>query len=132
MILGIGTDLCDIDRIVDAVERHGQRFFDRIFTEAEYAAGTARRTPSFWARRFAAKEACAKALGCGITDRVRWRDIEILNGANGEPKIYLKEGALELLSRLTPKGHDAVIHLSLSDDPPVSIAFVVIEVRPRP
>jgi holo-[acyl-carrier protein] synthase len=133
MILGVGTDVCDIERMTGVVERQGARFLHRIFTLGERTAAAARPEPTkFYARRFAAKEACAKALRTGITGRVRWLDIEILNARNGEPVLTLTGGALARLKRLTPKRHEAIIHVSLSDDPPMALAFVIIEARARP
>jgi holo-[acyl-carrier protein] synthase len=130
MILGIGSDLCDIRRIEKSIERFGDRFTHRIFTEGERARSDRRaaRVPSY-ARRFAAKEACSKALGTGLRRGVFWRDMEVVNLASGRPTMRLSGGALERLKAMTPEGHDAVIHVSLTDDPPMAQAFVVIEAR---
>ena len=131
MILGIGSDLCDIRRIEKSIERFGDRFTHRIFTEGERARSDRRvaRVPSY-ARRFAAKEACSKALGTGLRQGVFWRDMEVVNLASGRPTMRLAGGALERLKAMTPEGHEAVIHVSLTDDPPMAQAFVVIEARP--
>ena len=130
MILGIGSDLCDIRRIEKSIERFGDRFTQRIFTEGERARSDRRaaRVPSY-ARRFAAKEACSKALGTGLRQGVFWRDMEVVNLASGRPTMRLSGGALERLKAMTPEGHEAVIHVSLTDDPPMAQAFVVIEAR---
>jgi holo-[acyl-carrier protein] synthase len=130
MILGIGSDLCDIRRIERSIERFGDRFTHRIFTEGERARSDRRaaRAPSY-ARRFAAKEACAKALGTGLSHGVFWRDMEVINLRGGKPTLRLTGGALERLRSLTPAGHEAVLHVSLTDDPPLAQAFVMIEAR---
>ncbi|WP_210483156.1 holo-ACP synthase [Microvirga antarctica] len=131
MIVGIGSDLCDIRRIERSLERFGERFTHRIFTEIERARSDRRaaRAPSY-ARRFAAKEACAKALGTGLSHGVFWRDMEIVNLPSGRPTFRLFGGALRRLEALTPEGHEAVIHVSLTDDPPTAQAFVIIEALP--
>ncbi|HZH12500.1 MAG TPA: holo-ACP synthase [Microvirga sp.] len=131
MILGIGSDLCDIRRIERSIERFGDRFTHRIYTEAERARSDRRaaRAPSY-ARRFAAKEACAKALGTGLSRGVFWRDMEVVNLASGKPTMRLSGGALERLREMTPDGYEPVIHISLTDDPPLAQAFVIIEARP--
>jgi len=131
MILGIGSDLCDIRRIERSLERFGDRFTHRIFTEGERARSDRRaaRAPSY-ARRFAAKEACAKALGTGLSHGVFWRDMEVVNLSTGQPTLRLSGGALERLQGMTPAGHEAVLHVSLTDDPPLAQAFVIIEARP--
>jgi holo-[acyl-carrier protein] synthase len=128
MILGIGSDLCDIRRIERSLERFGDRFTHRVFTEGERARSDRRaaRAPSY-ARRFAAKEACAKALGTGLSHGVFWRDMEVVNLRTGQPTLRLSGGALERLRALTPEGHEAVLHVSLTDDPPMAQAFVIIE-----
>lgn len=132
MIIGIGTDCCDVERIAGAIERCGDDFLARVFTNAERAAGAKRPEPAaYFARRFAAKEACAKALGSGITERVGWRDVEILSGPNGQPMIKLMGGALRRARRLMPKGHELALHVSLADDPPMALAFVILEARPK-
>ena len=131
MIIGIGSDLCDIRRIERSIERFGDRFTHRIFTQGERARSDRRaaRAPSY-ARRFAAKEACAKALGTGLSHGVFWRDMEIVNLSTGQPTLRLTGGALDRLRSLTPPGHEAVLHVSLTDDPPLAQAFVIIEARP--
>lgn len=133
MILGIGSDLCDIRRIEEVLARHGERFTHRIFTEGERAKSDRRaaRGPSY-ARRFAAKEACAKALGTGLNHGVFWRDMEVVNLPGGRPTMRLTGGALKRLQALTPEGHEAFVHVSLTDDPPLAQAFVVIEANPLP
>ncbi len=132
MILGIGSDLCDIRRIERSLARFGDRFTHRIFTEIERARSDrhAARAASY-ARRFAAKEAGAKALGTGMRAGVFWRDLEIVNRPGGQPTLRLTGGARARLDALTPPGYDAVVHVSLTDDPPLAQAFVVIEARPR-
>lgn len=131
MILGIGSDLIDISRIEKSIERHGERFVVRIFTDIEQARaeGRAQRAASY-AKRFAAKEACAKALGSGISEGVFWRDMGVVNLPNGRPTMHLTGGAAEKLARLTPEGHRAVIHLTITDEFPMAQAFVIIEAVP--
>lgn len=132
MIIGIGSDLCDIRRIARSLERFGDRFAGRVFTPGERARSDRRaeRAPSY-ARRFAAKEACAKALGTGLRAGVFWRDMEVVNLPSGQPTMRLTGGALARLHALTPAGHEAVLHVSLTDDPPMAQAFIVIEARPE-
>ncbi|MGI6244283.1 MAG: holo-ACP synthase [Pseudochelatococcus sp.] len=131
MIIGIGSDLCDINRITRTLERFGERFTHRIFTEGERARSERRaaRAPSY-ARRFAAKEACAKALGTGMARGVFWRDMEVVNLPGGKPTMRLTGGAAARLAALMPAGHRAVVHVSLTDDPPLAQAFVIIEAVP--
>ncbi|WP_430913209.1 holo-ACP synthase [Methylobacterium sp. sgz302541] len=131
MILGIGSDLCDIDRIARSLERYGERFTHRIFTDGERARCDRRaaRAPSY-ARRFAAKEACAKALGTGMSQGVFWRDMEVVNLPGGRPTLRLTGGALARLAAMTPAGHEARLHVSLTDDPPMAQAFVIVEAVP--
>ncbi|WP_439575312.1 holo-ACP synthase [Phreatobacter sp.] len=131
MIIGIGSDLCDIRRIEQSLARHGERFTHRLFTEVERARaeGRAHRAATY-AKRFAAKEACAKALGTGIRRGVFWRDMGVVNLASGRPTMELTGGAAAMLSALTPAGHTAVIHLSITDDQPWAQAFVIIEALP--
>jgi len=131
VILGIGSDLCDIRRIERSLGRFGERFTHRIFTPGERARSERRAAaaPSY-ARRFAAKEACSKALGTGMRRGVFWRDMEVVNLPGGRPTLRLTGGALAHLQAMTPPGHEAVVHLSLTDDPPMAQAFVVIEARP--
>lgn len=131
MILGIGSDLCDIRRIERSLERFGERFTRRIFTEGERLKSDRRasRAPSY-ARRFAAKEACSKALGTGMSLGIFWRDMEVVNLPGGRPTMRLGGGALLRLAGMTPEGYEARIHVSLTDDPPIAQAFVVIEAVP--
>ena len=130
MILGIGSDLCDIRRIERSLERFGERFTHRIFTRGERARSDRRAArAASYARRFAAKEACAKALGTGMSAGVFWRDMEVVNLPTGRPTMRLTGGALERLRGMVPQGHRAIVHVSLTDDPPVAQAFVVIEAQ---
>ncbi|MFZ4533488.1 MAG: holo-ACP synthase [Alsobacter sp.] len=131
MIIGIGSDLCDIGRIEQTLERFGQRFVTRVFTPVEQEKSDRRATrAASYAKRFAAKEACAKALGTGFSRGVFMRDMGVVNLASGAPTLALTGGAKVRLEALTPAGHVAVIHLTLTDDPPMAQAFVVIEARP--
>ena len=131
MIVGIGSDLCDIRRIERSLARFGERFTHRVFTEGERLKSDRRaaRAPSY-ARRFAAKEACAKALGTGLSRGVFWRDMEVVNLPGGKPTLRLTGGALDHLRAMIPAGHEARIHVSLTDDPPLAQAFVIIEAVP--
>ncbi|MEL6060603.1 MULTISPECIES: holo-ACP synthase [unclassified Methylobacterium] len=133
MILGIGSDLCDIRRIARTLERHGERFTHRVFTDGERTRcdGRAARAEGY-ARRFAAKEACAKALGTGLSAGVFWRDMEVVNLPTGQPTLRLAGGAAARLAELVPPGHAARLHVSLTDDPPLAQAFVIIEALPVP
>ena len=127
MIIGLGTDLCEVERIAGALDRQGDRFRNRICSDGEQALATARADEAlFYAGRFAAKEACAKALGTGITERVRWRHIEVLAGRNGEPVLHLSEGALRRARRLAG-GEEVWAHVSITHDAPFAMAFVVLE-----
>jgi holo-[acyl-carrier protein] synthase len=131
MILGIGSDLCDIRRIEKSIERFGDRFTHRIYTEGERVRSDRRAArAASYARRFAAKEACAKALGTGLSRGVFWRDMEVVNLPSGRPTMRLTGGALRRLQEMTPEGHKAVLHVSLTDDPPMAQAFVIIEALP--
>ena len=128
MIIGIGSDLCDIRRIEKTLARHGERFTHRVYTEGERARCDRRKARAEgYARRFAAKEACAKALGTGLSEGVFWRDMEVVNLPSGAPTLRLSGGAAERLAAMLPAGHSARIHVSLTDDPPMALAFVVIE-----
>jgi len=129
MILGIGNDIIDIRRIEATIERFGDRFLDRVFTEVERrkSDGRASRAASY-AKRFAAKEACAKALGTGFRHGVFWRDMGVVNLASGRPTIALTGGAAVQLSRITPAGCEARIDLTLTDDFPLAEAVVIISV----
>jgi holo-[acyl-carrier protein] synthase len=131
MILGIGSDLIDIRRIEKSLERHGERFIARIFTEVEKARaeGRAGRGASY-AKRFAAKEACAKALGSGISEGVFWRDMGVVNLPSGKPTMHLTGGAAAKLEKLVPAEHRALIHLTITDEFPIAQAFVIIEAVP--
>jgi len=133
MILGIGSDLCDIDRIEKSLARFGERFTQRVFTDGERAKSERRATrAASYARRFAAKEACSKALGTGMRAGVFWRDMEVVNLPSGRPTMRLTGGAAERLKEMTPAGHEALVHVSMTDDPPMAQAFVVIEARAIP
>ena len=129
MILGIGSDLTDIRRIQGSLDRFGERFTRRVFTEAERARSEAKPDPAAsYAKRFAAKEACAKALGTGVPRRgVHWADLGVVNARSGQPTLALTGGAAERLAVITPEGMEARIHLTLTDDHPYAQAFVVIE-----
>ncbi|MER9867960.1 holo-ACP synthase [Mesorhizobium sp. M0136] len=131
MIIGIGSDLIDIRRIEKSLERHGQRFIQRIYTEIEQARSENRaaRVASY-AKRFAAKEACAKALGTGLAQGVFWRDMGVVNLASGKPTMALTNGAAARLDEILPERHRAVIHLTITDDFPLAQAFVIIEALP--
>jgi holo-[acyl-carrier protein] synthase len=128
LIIGLGSDLADIRRIEATLERFGERFTDRIFTEVERARSErkADRAASY-AKRFAAKEACAKALGTGLRAGVFWRDMGVVNLRSGAPTLALSGGAAKRLAAITPPGLQPHIHLSLTDDHPYALAFVVIE-----
>lgn len=132
MILGLGSDLARIDRIAATLERFGERFEQRCFTAHEVAR--ANRKPVLraetYAKRFAAKEACSKALGTGMRQGVAWRDMGVVNLPTGQPTLRLTGGALQRLSAITPPGHEAEIHLTLTDDHPYALAFVVIWAKP--
>ena len=132
MIIGIGSDLCDIRRIEKALTRFGDRFLNRVFTQTEQSK--ARRRPVMaptLAKRFAAKEACAKALGTGFSRGVFLHDIGVVNLRSGQPSLELTGGAQAQLQRLTPAGHEIVIHLTMTDEPPLAQAFVVLEASPN-
>jgi holo-[acyl-carrier protein] synthase len=131
MIIGIGSDLIDIRRIEKSLERHGERFIKRIYTEVEQARSEKRgaRAASY-AKRFAAKEACAKALGTGLAQGVFWRDMGVVNLASGKPTMALTGGAAAQLDKILPKGHRAMVHLTITDDFPLAQAFVIIEALP--
>ena len=128
MIIGIGSDLCDIRRVEETLERFGQRFIERCFTPVEQARSERRaQRAASYAKRFAAKEACAKALGTGIRAGIFWRDMGVVNLKSGQPTMALTGGAAERLAAMTPAGHRAVIHLTITDEHPLAQAFVVIE-----
>jgi holo-[acyl-carrier protein] synthase len=127
MIIGIGSDLVDIRRIQRVIDRHGERFLSRIFTDAERARAERRaKSTETYAKRFAAKEACSKALGTGIRRGVWWRDMGVVNLPGGRPTMQLTGGALARLEALTPPGFEARIDLSITDDWPLAQAFVII------
>jgi holo-[acyl-carrier protein] synthase len=132
MILGIGSDLVDIQRIARTIERHGERFLGRIFTAVERAKADGRaRAVETYAKRFAAKEACAKALGTGLRAGVFWRDMGVVNLPTGRPTMQLTGGALARLEAITPAGCDARIDVTISDEGPMAQAVVVISAIPR-
>ena len=133
MILGLGSDLCDIRRIEQMLERHGPRFTERLFTETERAYADAkppRSRPGTYAKRFAAKEAGAKALGTGMAGGVFLSDIGVENAEGGRPMLVLTGGAARRLQAITPDGHEARIHLTLTDEHPYAFAQVIIEALP--
>jgi holo-[acyl-carrier protein] synthase len=131
MIVGIGTDLANIERIAATLERFGDRFRNRVFTETEQAKAERRSdTVGTYAKRWAAKEACSKALGTGLRMGIAWKDMAVKNLATGQPVMEVTGWAKERLAAITPPGHEAIIHVSLTDDHPWAQAFVVIEARP--
>ncbi len=131
MILGIGTDLANIERIQRTLDRFGERFKNRVFTETERRRSERRRdVAGTYAKRWAAKEACSKALGTGLRMGIAWRDMGVSNLSTGQPQMHLTGWAAERLRELTPEGHEAVIHVTLTDDHPWAQAFVIIEARP--
>lgn len=132
MILGIGTDLANIERIEAVLARHGDRFKTRVFTEIEQrkAESRARAIAATYAKRWAAKEACSKALGTGLRMGISWKDMAVTNLRSGQPVMHVTGWAAERLRAMTPAGHEAVIHVTLTDDHPWAQAFVVIEARP--
>ena len=134
MILGIGTDLANIDRIEATLARFGERFLNRVFTEREQskAQSRPRAVAATYAKRWAAKEACSKALGTGLRMGIAWRDIAVTNLETGQPVMHLTGWAADRLAALTPPGHRALVHVTLTDDHPWAQAFVVIEARPEP
>lgn len=132
MIVGIGSDLIDIRRVESALERHGDRFRNRVFTEVEQKKSDGRKQrAASYAKRFAAKEACAKALGTGIAQGVFWRDMGVVNAPSGKPTMHLTGGAAKQLQKLLPAGTRAAIHLTITDDFPLAQAFVIIEALPE-
>ena len=132
MIIGLGSDLCNIERIQNSLDRFGERFENRVFTEVERAK--ARKRPftiaGTYAKRFAAKEAFSKAVGTGFRRGVFMKDIGVVNAPSGAPTLALEGGAAKRLAELTPHGHEAVVHLTLTDDHPWAQAFIIIESRP--
>ncbi len=130
MILGIGADLADIRRIERTLERFGERFTNRVFTEVERAKSDRRKQrAASYAKRWAAKEACSKALGTGLRMGVAWREMGVVNLPSGQPTLHLTGGAAARLDGMVPEGHKAHIHLTITDDAPYAQAFVVIEAR---
>ena len=131
MIIGIGSDLIDIRRIQKTLDRFGERFTHRVFTDVERAKAARRVTPAAtFAKRFAAKEACSKALGSGIRMGVAWREMGVVNLKSGQPTLQLTGGALDRLNAMIPDGYVPAIHLTMTDDHPLAQAFVVIEAVP--
>ena len=132
MIIGIGSDLCDIRRIEETLAKFGDRFVARCFTEVERRRSDRRASrAASYAKRFAAKEACAKALGTGMSHGVFWRDMGVVNLTTGKPTMLLTGGAAARLAAITPVGSEAWIHLTITDEAPLAQAFVVIEARPQ-
>lgn len=131
MIIGLGSDLIDIRRIEKTLERHGERFIGRLYTEVERKKSEARaQRAASYAKQFAAKEACAKALGTGLRKGVFWRDMGVVNLPGGKPSLKLTGGALKRLQEITPPGHEAQIDLSITDDFPLAQAIVIISAVP--
>lgn len=132
MIIGIGSDLIDIRRIEKTLERHGERFTHRCFTEVERVKSDRRaQRAASYAKRFAAKEACSKALGTGLSNGVFWRDMGVVNLPGGKPTLKLTGGAAERLAGMTPDGMVCSVHLTITDDYPLAQAFVIIEALPQ-
>ena len=132
MILGLGNDLIDIRRIEKTIERHGERFLNRVYTDIERAKSDRRAArAASYAKRFAAKEACAKALGTGLNQGVYWRDMGVINLPGGKPTLRLTGGALKRLEKITPAGHRAQIDLTITDDFPLAQAIVIISAVPE-
>ena len=132
MIIGTGNDLIDITRVEKVLARHGERFVNRVFTPVEIRKSERRRMrAASYAKRFAAKEACAKALGTGMSAGVFWRDMGVVNLPSGKPTMALTGGAAERLAALLPAGHKAVIHLTITDEFPLAQAYVIIEAVPE-
>ena len=133
MILGIGADLANIDRIEGTLARFGDRFRNRVFTaEEQHKAESRRDVAGTYAKRWAAKEACSKALGTGLAMGISWKDMAVSNLRTGQPVMQLTGWAADRLAAMTPPDHHAVIHVTLTDDHPWAQAFVVIEARPGP
>lgn len=131
MILGIGTDLANIERIQGVIDRFGDRFKDRVFTEAEQARAERMPKPAdVYAKRWAAKEACSKALGTGLRMGIAWRDMSVTNLHTGQPVMAVTGWAEERLRQMTPDGYEALIHVTLTDDHPWAQAMVMIEALP--
>jgi holo-[acyl-carrier protein] synthase len=133
MILGVGTDLANIDRISGVLERHGDRFRNRVFTKTEQRKSERRKdVAGTYAKRWAAKEACSKALGTGLRMGISWKDMSVSNLSTGQPVMSVTGWAKERLNAMTPDGYSATIHVSLTDDHPWAQAFVLIEAQPLP
>lgn len=131
MIIGLGSDLCDIRRVQQTLDRFGERFTHKVFTQTERDRSDRRKQrAASYAKRFAAKEACAKALGTGLRHGVFWRDMGVVNQRSGAPTLLLSGGAKARLEAMTPAGHSATIHLTITDDDPYAQAFVIIEALP--
>ncbi len=131
MIIGLGSDICDVRRLEQVLNRHGERFLNRIFTNVERAKADRRANRvQTYAKRFAAKEACAKALGVGMSQGVGWTDMGVVNLPTGQPALELSGGAAARLAALTPPGHRAAVHLTLSDEGHYAQALVLIEATP--
>jgi holo-[acyl-carrier-protein] synthase len=131
MIVGLGSDLIEIHRVAETLERHGERFTQRCFTQIERAKSDRRaQRAASYAKRFAAKEACSKALGTGLSRGVYWRDMGVVNLPSGKPTMQLTNGAAAALARLVPEGHEPHIHLTITDDAGLAQAFVIIEALP--
>lgn len=131
MILGIGADLASIERIERTVARFGSRFLDRVFTPVEQATAERRaERVATYAKRWAAKEACSKALGTGLRMGIAWKDMGVVNLPGGQPSLRLTGWAADRLATMTPPGHRAILHVTLTDDHPWAQAFVVIEALP--
>ncbi|MBX9451211.1 MAG: holo-ACP synthase [Mesorhizobium sp.] len=131
MIIGIGSDLIDIRRIEKTLERHPERFIARVFTDVEREKSERRKErAASYAKRFAAKEACSKALGTGFARGVFWRDMGVVNLPGGKPTMALTGGAARRLAQMLPAGHEAFVHVTITDDFPLAQAFVIIEARP--
>ncbi len=131
-VIGLGSDLCNIDRIANSIARFGDRFINRIFTDVEQAKANRRQLTraATYAKRFAAKEACAKALGTGFRQGVFWRDLAVVNLPSGQPTLTLSGGAAARLAQITPPGHKPIIHLTMTDDHPWAQAIVLITASP--
>lgn len=133
MIIGLGNDISQIDRVARVLEKYGERFTNRCFTEIEREKSDRRaERAASYAKRFAAKEACAKALGTGMSHGVFWRDMGVINLPSGKPTMKLTGGAAKVLNHIIPDGHTANIHVSITDDAGLAQAFVIIEAVPTP
>ena len=131
MILGIGTDLANIERIQGTLDRFGDRFKNRVFTDEEKRKSESRKdVAGTYAKRWAAKEACSKALGTGLAMGIAWKDMSVSNLRSGQPVMHVTGWAKDRLAAMTPDGYEAIVHVTLTDDHPWAQAFVVIEARP--